>query len=109
MALISVVCPNCQSDESVVKNGRSAAGKQRFLCRSQSCQGRSFGLNPSYPGRVGAVKQQIVEMTLNGSGVRDIARVLRVSTRTVIAELKKSRCVECGERTSIKRTGSTTS
>ena len=89
MALICVVCPNCQGDESVVKNGRSAAGKQRFLCRSQSCQGRTFGLNPSYPGRVAAIKQQIVEMTLNGSGVRDIARVLHVSTRTVIAELKK--------------------
>ena len=94
MALICVVCPNCQSEESVVKNGRSAAGKQRFLCRSHSCQGRTFGLNPSYPGRVAAVKQQIVEMTLNGSGVRDIARVLHVSTRTVIAELKKSRWVE---------------
>lgn len=97
MALISVVCPNCQSDESIVKNGRSATGKQRFLCRSQSCRGRTFGLNPSYPGRVVSVKQQIVDMTLNGSGVRDIARVLHVSTRTVIAELKKSRGVECGK------------
>ncbi|MBD3886912.1 hypothetical protein IFO70_35365 [Phormidium tenue FACHB-886] len=28
MALISVVCPHCQSDESVVKNGKSAEGKQ---------------------------------------------------------------------------------
>lgn len=28
-------------------------------------------------------------MTLNGSGVRDLARVLHISTRTVIAELKK--------------------
>jgi len=33
------------------------------------------------------VKQQIVEMTLNGSGVRDIARVLHVSTS--MRELKK--------------------
>jgi transposase-like protein len=87
MALIPVMCPYCQSEESVVKNGRSAAGKQRFLCRSQLCQGRTFGLNPSYPGRLASVKAQIVEMTLNGSGVRDIARVLHVSTRTVIAEL----------------------
>jgi transposase-like protein len=29
-------------------------------------------------------------MTLNGSGVRDIARVLRVSPTTVIQELKKT-------------------
>ncbi len=102
MALISVVCPNCQSEEFVVKNGRSAAGKQRFLCRSHSCLGRSFGLNQSDPGRLAAVKQQIVDMTLNGSGVRDIARGLHVSTRTVIAELKKSRCAQCGQSTSIR-------
>lgn len=35
------------------------------------------------------VKQQIVEMTLNGSGIRDIARVLHTSSTTVIKELKK--------------------
>jgi transposase-like protein len=29
-------------------------------------------------------------MTLNGSGVRDIARVLRTSPTTVIKELKKT-------------------
>ena len=31
----------------------------------------------------------IVEMALNGSGVRDTARVLKVSTSTVTRELKK--------------------
>jgi hypothetical protein len=35
------------------------------------------------------VKQQILEMTLNGSGIRDIARVLHISPTPVIAELKK--------------------
>lgn len=91
MALICVVCPHCQSDESVVKNGKSTEGKQRYLCRSEICQRRTFILHPTYPGRLASVKEQIVDMTLNGSGVRDIARVLQVSTRTVIAELKKSR------------------
>jgi len=90
MALLAVVCPHCQSESAVVKNGKSAEGKQRFLCRTEVCQGRTFILNRSYPGRLPAIKQQIVEMTLNGSGVRDISRVIHVSTRTVIAELKKS-------------------
>jgi hypothetical protein len=36
------------------------------------------------------VKQQIVEMTLTGSGIRDIARVLQVGPNTVIKEVKKS-------------------
>jgi insertion element IS1 protein InsB len=35
------------------------------------------------------VKQQIVDMALNGSGIRDTARVLRISPTTVISTLKK--------------------
>ncbi|MEP0873595.1 hypothetical protein NDA01_27945 [Trichocoleus desertorum AS-A10] len=35
MALISVVCPHCRSDETVVKNGKSTEGKQRFRCRAE--------------------------------------------------------------------------
>ena len=45
----------------------------------------------AYPGCLPEVKQQIVEMTLNGSGIRDIARVLQVGPNTVIKELKKKR------------------
>jgi transposase-like protein len=90
MALIPVVCPHCQTDKDVVKNGKTAQGKQRFLCRSQSCQGQTFMLNPSHPRRTPAVNEQIVEMSLNGSGSRDISRVLHLSTRTVIGELKKT-------------------
>ncbi|MBD3884281.1 IS1 family transposase [Phormidium tenue FACHB-886] len=89
MALISVVCPHCQSEESVAKNGKSAEGKQRYLCRSEICQRQTFILHPTYPGRLASVKEQMVEITLNGSGVRNIARVLQVSTRTVIAELQR--------------------
>jgi IS1 family transposase len=35
------------------------------------------------------VKQQIIDMSLNASGVRDTARVLRISTDTVLSELRK--------------------
>jgi transposase-like protein len=35
------------------------------------------------------VKEQIVEMAMNASGIRDTARVLHVSPTTVINELKK--------------------
>lgn len=43
----------------------------------------------AYPGQSRTVKEQIVDMALNGSGIRDTARVLHVSTSTVIKELKK--------------------
>jgi len=35
------------------------------------------------------VKQQIVDMAMNASGIRDTARVLHVSPTKVIKELKK--------------------
>jgi transposase-like protein len=35
------------------------------------------------------VKAQISDMAVNGSGIRDTARVLKISPTTVIEELKK--------------------
>jgi InsA C-terminal domain len=35
------------------------------------------------------VKQQLIDMSLNANGVRDNARVLRISTDTVLSELQK--------------------
>lgn len=73
--LIAVKCPHCQSTE-VIRHGKSSKGKQRFRCLNCECPYQTFSLDCAYPGRKREVKQQIVEMTLNGSGVRDIARVL---------------------------------
>jgi len=86
--LIAVKCPHCQSAE-VIRHGKSSNGKPRFRCLNLECPHSTFSLNLAHPGRNRDVKHQIVEMTLNGSGVRDISRVLHVSTSTVIKELKK--------------------
>ena len=43
----------------------------------------------TYAGHSAEVKQQIVDMAMNASGIRDTARVLHVSPTTVIKELKK--------------------
>jgi transposase-like protein len=88
MAVEAVRCPHCQSEE-VVKYGWTSNGKARFRCQQRARCGRTFLRVYAYPGRVPEVKRQIVEMTLNGSGVRDIVRVLRVGPNTVIQELKK--------------------
>ena len=47
----------------------------------------SFLLAYRYQGRLPEVKRQIIDMSLNASGIRDTARVLRVSTDTVRSEL----------------------
>jgi len=46
-------------------------------------------LDYSYAGHSAEIKQQIVDMAMNASGIRDTARVLHVSPTTVIKELKK--------------------
>jgi transposase-like protein len=88
MAVEAIRCPHCQS-EAVVKYGKASNGKARFRCQQGEQCGRTFIRGYAYLGRTPEVKRQIIEMTLNGGGVRDIARVLRVSPSTVIGELKK--------------------
>ena len=74
----------------MVKYGKTSNGKERFRCSQSARCGRTFLRSYAYPGCLPAVKQQIVEMTLNGSGIRDIVRVLQVGPNTVLKELKKS-------------------
>ncbi len=106
--LIAVKCSHCQST-NVIRHGKSSNGKQRFRCLNAECPDQTFSLDLAYPGRKREVKQQIVEMTLNGSGVRDVSRVLRVSSATVIQELKKTPATRIGESEGIEATATGTS
>ena len=92
MVTIPVQCPYCHSTE-VIKAGKQATGAQRYQCQKKQCARRIFLLQYQDRGRVPEVRRQVVEMALNGSGVHDTARVLRISPTTVIAVLKKSRRV----------------
>jgi len=88
MVLMAVTCPYCQSDH-IAKRGRTDTGKQRYRCQNPNGPHQSFLLNPAYKGRLPEIKEQIMDMALNGSGSRDTARVLGISTDTVLNELKK--------------------
>src|SRR2546430_2117577 len=81
-------CPHCQGTD-IVRHGQTHQGKQRYCCREKRCAGRTFLLDYSYRGQSPEVKQQIVAMAMNASGIRDTARVLHVSTNTVMTELKQ--------------------
>jgi transposase-like protein len=81
-------CPYCQGTD-IVKHGMTPEGKQRYRCRACPDRRRTFLLEYAYAGQSPDVKQQIVDMALNASGIRDTARVLHVSPTTVIKELKK--------------------
>lgn len=90
MAVVPVQCPQCQS-MAVVKYGKQPNGTQRYRCQNSDCARRIFLLAYQDQGRLPEVKRQIVDLTLNGSGIRDIVRVLGVSSATVIDTLKKRR------------------
>ena len=90
MAVVKVQCPECGSHE-IVKYGRQANDEQRYRCNNLSCKRRIFLLQYHDKGRVPEVKRQIVEMALNGSGIRDSDRVLGVSPTAVITTRKKKR------------------
>ena len=89
MVLQVLHCSNCQGTD-IVRHGMTRQGKQRYRCRQcLEGRGRTFLLEYSYAGQSPEVKQQIVDMAMNASGSRDTARVLHISTNTVLTELKK--------------------
>ena len=76
MVLIPVLCPACGHDQ-VSKRGKTANDKQRYLCQNTECSVSSFILDYDQNGYLPDVKRQIVDMVINGSGIRDTARVLK--------------------------------
>ena len=73
MVRMPVLCPHCHSDH-VIKGGKTKAGQQRYKCQNTDCPHYSFQLVLLYKGRAPAIKEQIVDMSLNGSGIRDTHR-----------------------------------
>ena len=100
---IAVQCPHCHRDQ-VVKRGNTARGTQRYLCQNRECTADSFLLDYRNRGWLPEVKQLIIEMSLNASGVRDTARSLHISTDTVLSELKKKEPVLESVNTALLRT-----
>lgn len=87
---INVCCSECQSD-NVVKHGVTSEGKQRYQCRNNDCPTNTFLLDYSYHAYLPGIKNKIIDMALNGSGIRDTARVLGINKNTVMSELKKKK------------------
>jgi insertion element IS1 protein InsB len=72
---------------SIVKNGKTAQRKQRYLCKD--CR-RQFIRDYTNLGCVGEVRDLVVPLTINGAGIRDIERVLFLSTNTILKTLRES-------------------
>lgn len=89
MITITHHCRYCDGI-NLVRNGQWVSGKDR--CRCRDCQ-KSFQIEYTYKACSVGVREQIKEMSMNGSGVRDTSRVLNVDKNTVVATLKKTKLV----------------
>jgi len=54
-----------------------------------ACKGRTFLLDYTYAGYAAGVKQQIIDMAMNASGIRDTASRAPCESHHVIKTLKK--------------------
>ena len=72
MASVSISCPSLFSYRRVVRNGKSTAGHQRYLCsHCRKTWQLQFTYTVSQPGT--ATHQKIIDMAMNGVGCQATA------------------------------------
>jgi transposase-like protein len=76
-------CPACGSHR-IIKMGKNIKGVQRYRCQNDACSKKSFMLDYTYNDFHSGIKEKIVDRVINGSGIRDTARVLKINKGTVI-------------------------
>jgi len=81
-------CPNCNSTQ-IFKAGKSANNTQRYRYDNACGETKSFRLEYRYKAYEPGVMNQAIDMAINGSGIRDTARVLKINKNTIINALKK--------------------
>jgi IS1 family transposase/transposase-like protein len=86
MCCEEVACPRCSS-LNVKKNGITVQQKQRHRCKD--C-GHQFITDYTYQAYKAEVRALVLPMTMNGSGIRDISRVLSISTNTVLRLIRQA-------------------
>ncbi|MGR8069273.1 MULTISPECIES: IS1-like element IS1A family transposase [Enterobacteriaceae] len=88
MASVSISCPSCSATDGVVRNGKSTAGHQRYLC--SHCR-KTWQLQFTYTVSQPGTHQKIIDMAMNGVGCRATARIMGVGLNTILRHFKKLR------------------
>ncbi len=81
MASVSISCPSCSATDGVVRNGKSTAGHQRYLC--SHCR-KTWQLQFTYTASQPGTHQKIIDMAMNGVGCRVTARIMGVGLNTIL-------------------------
>lgn len=75
-----MTCPHCGRTEGQLKIGTNASGSQRYLCKA--CQ-RKYTPEPTHHGYADALRQQALQLYVDGVNLRRIGRILGITHQTV--------------------------
>jgi len=78
-------CFRCVGDiPNMIKYGKTKSGNQRYICRG--C-GKTRVENYAYLAYKGDISQNIIQLTKEGLGIRSTARILNISTTTLLKRI----------------------
>ena len=77
------ICPNCYSSK-IIKNGKTKTQKQQYFCKN--CNKRFLDFYTYQAYRFG-IDNDIIALTKEGTGIRSIARLLKISPTTLLARI----------------------
>lgn len=80
---VIIKCKHC-NEKNCIKNGKTSNNKQQYKCKD--CQKR-FVLDYTYQAYNSGINQQIIVLTKEGLGIRSTARVLNISTTTLLKRI----------------------
>lgn len=76
-------CPRCK-EKKVLKNGTTKNKKQQYYCKNY---GKRFIENYTYMAYKSDVNKNIIQLTKEGLGIRSTARILKISTTTLLKRI----------------------
>ena len=88
--IVNVECPFCGS-KKVSKNGHNKTGKQVYNCNNSECKHRNFVEDYTYKAYKPEVREMVLKMAVDCTGIRATGRILGISKDTVTAILKKTK------------------
>lgn len=68
----------------MIKYGKTKSGNQRYICKA--C-GKTRVENYAYLAYKGDINQKIIQLTKEGLGIRSTARILKISTTTLLKRI----------------------
>ena len=81
----TIICKNCYS-KNIIKNGNTKTKKQQYICKN--CKKRFIEFY-SYKAYHKNINSKIIQLTKEGLGIRSTARVLNISTTTLLRRIIK--------------------